>query len=55
MAESWEADVSVDERVDAELGVDALVEALVKAGWSLSIESWGLCGRWRAGAVAGRS
>ena len=46
-----EADVRVDERVDAELGV----EALLQAGKSLSIESWGRCGRWRAGAVDGRS
>jgi hypothetical protein len=55
VAESLEADVRVDERVEAELGVDALVEALLQAGWSLSIESWGRGGRWRAGAVAGRS
>lgn len=55
MAESLEADVSVEERVDAELGVDALVEPLVVAGTSLSMESWGLEGRWRVGAVAGRS
>lgn len=47
----------VEERVDAELGVDALlVLTLVEdAAKSLSIESWGLCGRWRAGAVDGRS
>lgn len=51
MAESFEADVRVDDRVDAELGVDALVQA----GKSLSIESWGRGGRWRAGAVDGRS
>lgn len=51
MAESLEADVIVDERVDAELGVDALLQA----GKSLSMESWGRCGRWRAGAVDGRS
>jgi hypothetical protein len=55
VAESLEADVSVDESVDAELGVDALVVPLWVAGTSLSMESWGLEGRWRAGAVAGRS
>jgi hypothetical protein len=49
VAESFEADVSVDE------GVDALVCALLVAGTSLSMESWGLEGRWRVGAVAGRS
>lgn len=54
MAESLEADVSVEERVDAELGVDALVEPLV-AGTSLSMESWGREGRCSVGAVAGRS
>ena len=41
-------------RLGAELGVEALL-VLVLAGTSLSIESWGLCGRWRAGAVGGRS
>ena len=46
-----EADVRVDESVDAELGVDALLQAAK----SLSMESWGRCGRWRAGAVEGRS
>ena len=51
MAESLEADVRVDESVDAELGVDALLQAAK----SLSMESWGRCGRWRAGAVEGRS
>lgn len=35
MAESFEADVRVDDRVEAELGVDALLQA----GKSLSIES----------------
>ena len=53
VADSVEADVSVDESVDAELGVD--VEALLETGMSLSMESCGLEGRWRAGAVDGRS
>jgi hypothetical protein len=48
VADSAEADVSVDESVDAELGVDV-------EGMSLSMESCGLDGRWRAGAVDGRS
>jgi hypothetical protein len=46
VAESCEADVRADERVDAELGV---VEALVAFGMQLSIESRGLVGRSRAG------
>jgi hypothetical protein len=51
-AESLEAEVRVEERVEAELGVDAVV---VAAGRSLSIDSEGLVGRCRAGAVEGRS
>ena len=53
VADSVEADVSVDDNVDAELGVD--VEALFEAGKLLSIESCGLDGRSRVGAVDGRS
>lgn len=47
----------VDERVEAELGVEALlvVFVLVEAGRSLSMESRGRWGRCRAGAVEGRS
>lgn len=52
MAESAEADVSVEERVDAELGVEAVFAA---AGRSLSMDREGLCGRCRVGAVEGRS
>jgi hypothetical protein len=51
LADSLEADVSVDESVDAELGV----EALFGAEKLLSIESCGLDGRFRVGAVDGRS
>jgi hypothetical protein len=51
VADSLDADVSVDESVDAELGV----EALFGAGKLLSMESCGLEGRSRVGAVDGRS
>lgn len=51
VAESLDADVRVDERVDAELGV----EALVALGKLLSIESRGLEGRSVEGAVDGCS
>lgn len=51
VADSLDADVRVDERVDAEFGV----EVLVAAGKLLSIESRGLVGRWREGAVDGCS
>jgi hypothetical protein len=53
VADSVDADVSVDASVDAELGVD--VEALSETGMSLSMESCGRDGRWSAGAVDGRS
>ena len=46
VADSWDAEVKVDERVDAELGV---VDALVAFGILLSIESLGFEGRSRAG------
>jgi len=46
VADSWEADVSADDRVDAELGV---VAVLVAFGMLLSIESRGFEGRSRAG------
>jgi hypothetical protein len=51
VADSVEADVNVEERVDAELGVVALLEALK----SLSIERRGLEGPLRVGAVEGCS
>lgn len=57
-ADSLEADVSVDERVEAELGVVALLLLwlwLVEAARSLSIDSEGRVGRCRVGAVDGRS
>lgn len=52
MADSAEADVSIEERVDAELGVEALFAA---AGRWLSMDSEGRCGRCSVGAVDGRS
>ena len=53
-ADSLEADVRVDERVDAELGVVALL-LVVTVAKLLSIDSEGLVGRCRVGAVEGRS
>lgn len=53
MAESAEADVRAEERVEAELGVEALLFAA--AGRSLSMDREGLCGRCSVGAVEGRS
>ncbi len=51
VADSLDAEVSVEDRVDAESGVLAQF-ALEKL---LSMESCGLAGRWRAGAVEGCS
>lgn len=62
VADSIEAEVRVDERVDAELGVVALllllavvVVVVVVVVRLLSIDSEGLVGRCRVGAVDGRS
>ena len=55
VADSFEADVRVDERVYAELGVVALLLWLAAVLKSLSIDSEGLGGRCRVGAVEGRS
>lgn len=55
VADSLEADVRVDERVDAELGVVALLLLLGVVVKLLSIDSEGRVGRCRVGAVDGRS